>query len=212
MHDEPSRKNDRAIEVVSAGCQPSEVIDFCRHVVRPKHFLAAIDRPEVDDKLLTSTYKSVGYRLLNREPLMVLDLSSPLPDTRAKYQTEPVTTLETSAWLQKATKCHHLKPADLLPESRLRMVVAREGDTWIGHAKATRVGTCCWISDVLVSPEYRNRGYGLSLLLELLGQQQQLGASHAVLLASNLGSKLYPKAGFQTVGTLRLYQAPKAVD
>jgi predicted acetyltransferase len=59
-----------------------------------------------------------------------------------------------------------------------------------------------WISTV---PDYRKKGFGLSLTSHILEQIKKRGIKTAVLNSSKAGSNLYRKMGFEELAKVYLY-------
>ena len=69
--------------------------------------------------------------------------------------------------------------------------------------------TATWLHDVMTIPAFRRRGIATALLRHVLVDDARLGSEHAVLLASQAGSKLYPHLGYHQRALLQIY-TPRA--
>jgi predicted acetyltransferase len=59
-----------------------------------------------------------------------------------------------------------------------------------------------------VNVPYRRRGIGQALLCRMLRDDRTHGSKCSVLLASHTGALLYPRVGYERIGTLFMF-APK---
>jgi len=65
-----------------------------------------------------------------------------------------------------------------------------------------------WCADMYVQPSRRRRGIGQALLSKMLRDDRARGAKCSVLTASHTGALLYPRAGYERIGTLFMF-APR---
>lgn len=103
-----------------------------------------------------------------------------------------------------------------LESNRLaRYLVARDGDHVVGYAGLWLMVDEAHITTFAVAPEYRRRGVGQILLLELLRIAESVGAAVATLevRVSNLPARrLYEKYGFRPVGVRPRYYTDNNED
>jgi predicted GNAT family acetyltransferase len=60
-----------------------------------------------------------------------------------------------------------------------------------------------------VTEEKRREGRATAMMAQLLTDNRSAGEGMTVLLSSKTGAHLYPKLGFEQIGTLLLYQPPR---
>lgn len=68
----------------------------------------------------------------------------------------------------------------------------------IGFGNIIVFGSICWIGNIVVSDEYRNKGFGTKITQYLIVQGKSLGAVTFNLVATELGEPIYKKLGFVT--------------
>ncbi len=88
--------------------------------------------------------------------------------------------------------------------------VAEQHGQIIGTANGIENGRSAWISHIIVAPELQRRGIGAQLAHFMLNQLQDRGNRTILLVASELGEKLYPRFGFETVGAYNFYHGRRS--
>jgi len=63
-----------------------------------------------------------------------------------------------------------------------------------------------WLGHIIVDESYRGRGIGFEIVKYLIDLAIKNGAKSINLIATDLGSPVYKKAGFKTVGTYQLFK------
>jgi predicted acetyltransferase len=61
-----------------------------------------------------------------------------------------------------------------------------------------------------VDPAHRRRGIGRALLARMLQDDRALGSRCSVLTASHTGALLYPRLGYERIGTLFMFAPRRA--
>jgi predicted acetyltransferase len=56
-----------------------------------------------------------------------------------------------------------------------------------------------------VEKEHRRRGIGSAMLAKMLRDDRAHKAKYSVLLSSHTGALLYPRVGYQQIGTLLMF-------
>jgi len=56
-----------------------------------------------------------------------------------------------------------------------------------------------------VSPSHRRRGIGQALLSRMMRDDRARGSRSSVLTASHTGALLYPRVGYERIGTLFMF-------
>jgi GNAT superfamily N-acetyltransferase len=60
-------------------------------------------------------------------------------------------------------------------------------------------GDVSWLAHIIVDPDYRRRGLGRIMTLELVKGLQEKGCKSIYLIATDLGAPLYEKIGFEAI-------------
>jgi predicted acetyltransferase len=66
-----------------------------------------------------------------------------------------------------------------------------------------------WCADMYVNATHRRRGIGQALLCRMLRDDRARSSKCSVLTASHTGALLYPRVGYQRIGTLLMFAPPK---
>jgi GNAT superfamily N-acetyltransferase len=160
------------------------------------------------DEALRAEYKRLGYRLLVTEPLFVHDLKR-IPRAASPAKIARVTTSEMAARFGKATRRRPIPPQDLTSHSAFRQYVALNGERIVGWVRSVKALDSAWVSDMYVLASHRRKGIGYALLTKMLRDDRAAGAKCSVLLSSHTGALLYPKAGYEQIGTLYIFVPKK---
>jgi predicted acetyltransferase len=86
--------------------------------------------------------------------------------------------------------------------------VALEGEDIVGRVRSVNAVGATWCADMYVSPSHRRRGIGRALLSKMLQDDRARGSNCSVLTASHAGALLYPRVGYERIGTLFMF-APR---
>ncbi|MGB9369171.1 MAG: GNAT family N-acetyltransferase [Xanthobacteraceae bacterium] len=78
----------------------------------------------------------------------------------------------------------------------------------VGRVRSVDAAGASWCADMYVDPRHRRRGIGLALLSRMLRDDRALGSRCSVLTASHTGALLYPRVGYERIGTLFMF-APR---
>lgn len=116
------------------------------------------------------------------EPLTSLDLSEIGDLQPADW---PDITPELTYYIDKPF-CHPIK-------SKINGKIAGIGTAIVFENTA-------WLAHIIVVPDFRNRGIGYQLVLELLKNLSRDAVETCLLTATKIGQPIYEKAGFRTVG------------
>lgn len=202
MRDGPGRRQPpRTAEFVACDLPPAEVI---RQIGSPefRYGLAVLRSTEEDLDTVRRAYRSEGFRLLRREPMFVRnceDLGADLGSVRL------VSTKDDFEAVFRASRRREIDPAHLDRPELVRLYGAFSGRFAIGWVKSVPVGKAGWVSNLFVDPGHRGRGIGFALMAALLAGDAAHGLSESVLLASNLGARLYSRLGYRQIGVLLLF-------
>ena len=112
------------------------------------------------------------------------------------------------AYLGKITRTRPIASDHLAQDAPFRQYVALEGDEIVGRVRSVDAIGATWCADMYVSPSHRRRGIGQALLCRMLRDDRTRGSKSSVLTASHAGALLYPRVGYERIGTLLMF-APK---
>jgi GNAT superfamily N-acetyltransferase len=102
-----------------------------------------------------------------------------------------------------------LMPAGVLTEPALRIYGARRDGRMISVAVTSRIGPLVYINIMATHPALQRQGAGRAVLERALADGESQEATHAYLISSVKGRRLYDRAGFQVVdeGVTRMVPA-----
>ena len=206
MRDAPRKnpRNYRKEEWVAHGLDAADVDATARREARGRFFVCAIIAAGEADAPTRSAYKSLGYRLLGTEGFFVQRLAR-IPRVPAPVSVERVRTAELAARLGKATRSRPI-PDDLLGnDAPFRQYVALDDGDIVGRVLSMDAVGATWCHDMHVSEPHRRRGIGQALLCRMLRDDRARGSTCSVLLASHTGALLYPRVGYERIGTLFIF-------
>src|SRR5262245_18153037 len=209
MRDAP-RKNPRDYrkeEWIAHGVDARDADVIARRHARGRFFVCPIIGEGEPDAPIRAAYKSLGYRLLATEGFLVQRLKR-VPRTPPSARIELVRTAELAARLGKATRSRPIPEALLRDDAPFRQYVALDGETIVGRVRSVDARGATWCADMHVNASHRRRGIGQALLCRMLRDDRARGSKCSVLTASHTGALLYPRVGYERIGTLFLY-APK---
>lgn len=170
------------------------------------------DRYDVEDEL-----RRRGFRFVEEEPLMVLDLGgapalpAPPPGVGLREaEDEPALTEWVRVWSgaqPDPAVVSALGRAGLGDGRRVHHLLAeREGET-IGCAAAVVAGDAVAVEHVVTVASHRGRGVGTALTAASVAIGRAAGARQAVLTASPDGAGLYRRLGFEARDRVRRFAA-----
>jgi GNAT superfamily N-acetyltransferase len=209
MRDAP-RKNPRDYrkeEWIAHGVDAGEVDAVARKHTRGRFFVCVIVREGDTDAPTRSAYKALGYRLLATEGVFSHRLQR-IPKPASSVTIERVRTPELAARLGKTTRTRPIANSLLGDDAPFRQYVALEDGEIVGRVRSVDAMGATWCSDMYVQPSHRRRGIGQSLLCRMLRDDRTNGSKCSVLTASHTGALLYPRGGYERLGTLFMF-APK---
>jgi GNAT superfamily N-acetyltransferase len=209
MRDRPRRRGDyRTEEWVAHGVAPAEVDRIVRQEGRERYVICQINQLPESLEAPKQAYKTLGYRLVRSEPLMIHSLAQ-LEQVAGPATIQRVMTAELANRLTEATVVRQILPVHFTPDAPLRAYTALLDEQIVGWVRSIQVKDATWCSNMYVRPEFRRRGIARSLLSQMLQDDAASGAKLAVLLASQTGAKLYPTVGYTQIGTLLLFTPRK---
>jgi predicted N-acetyltransferase YhbS len=211
MRDAP-RKNPRDYrkeEWIAHEVDPGVVDRLARRHTRGRFFVCAMAVDGAPDGPIRAAYKALGYRLLATEGFFVHRLKRiakpPSPVTIAR-----VRTAELAARLGQVTRTRPIARDLLRDDAPQRQFVAVDGDEIVGRVRSVDAAGATWCADMYVDPAHRRRGIGQALLSKMLRDDRTRGSKCSVLTASHTGALLYPRVGYERIGTLLMFAPSKA--
>ena len=199
----------RKEEWITYGGTPSIVDSIARKGTRGRFFVGAVCEWGQSMEELRDAYKALGYRLIATEPFFVQPLQR-IPKAPAPVRLEQIKTIDLAVRFGKATRTRPIAAEDLGVQAPFRQYVALDGDEIVGWVRSVVVGASTWCSNMYARPSHRRQGIGKALLVRMLRDDRAHGAKWSVLLSSHAGALLYPKVGYEQIGTLLMLAPRKA--
>jgi GNAT superfamily N-acetyltransferase len=206
-----ARKNPRDYrkeEWIAHGVDAVEVDEIARRQTRGRFFVCAILPEGEANEPIRSAYRSLGYRLLATEGVFIQRLKR-IPKLASPVPVERVRTAELAARLGKATRSRPISDDLLGDDAPFRQYVALDGGEIVGRVRSVDAAGATWCADMHVNPSHRRRGIGRALLCRMLRDDRDRGSICSVLTASHAGALLYPRVGYERIGTLFLFAPGK---
>lgn len=209
MRDAPRRnpRDYRKEEWIAHDVDAREVDAIARRHTRGRFFVCAMIGEGEPDEPTRSAYKALGYRLLATEGFFVQRLKR-IPKSPCPVPIERVRTPELAARLGKVTRSRPIADGLLGNDAPFRQYVALDGEEIVGRVRSVDAVRATWCADMHVKPSHRRRGIGRALLCHMLRDDRGRGSRCSVLTASHTGALLYPRVGYERIGTLFMF-APK---
>ncbi|WP_258597058.1 GNAT family N-acetyltransferase [Mesorhizobium sp. AR07] len=207
MRDAP-RKNPRDYrkeEWIAYDVAAEDVDAIARQHARGRFYVGAMIATAEPDQPTRSAYKALGYRLLGTEGFFVRRMGQIPKPPPAAVPIERVRTAELAAWLGKTTRTRPIPDNLLGDDAPFRQYVAIDGADIVGRVRSVDAVGATWCADMFVDPSHRRRGIGQALLLSMLWDDQALGSRCSVLTATHAGALLYPRVGYDRIGTLFMF-------
>lgn len=205
------RKNPRDYrgeEWVVHDVAAEEADAIVRQHARSSFAVSVVIASDEPDQPVRTTYKALGYRLLRTEGFFAQPLRQ-IPEPPAAISIERVRTVERAAQLAKIVRRRPIA-ADLLGDSApFRQYVALDGDAIVGRVRSIDAVGATWCAAMYVEPSHRRRGIGQALMSKMLHDDRARGSRCSMLLATHAGALLYPRMGYERIGTLLIF-GPKS--
>lgn len=211
MRDAP-RKNSRDYrkeEWIAHATGAQEVDAIARCHARGRFFVCAMVDEGVSGQPTRSAYKSLGYRLITTEGFFMQCLAR-IPKSSSPVVIERVRTPEVAARLGKVTRTRPIADDWLRADTPVRQYVAFDGEDIVGRVRSVDAVGATWCADMFVEPSHRRRGIGQALLGRMLRGDRARGSKCSVLTASHTGALLYPRMGYERIGTLFMFALSRA--
>jgi GNAT superfamily N-acetyltransferase len=206
MRDAPRRNphDYRKEEWIAHDVDPRKVDAVAQRHTRGRFFVCAMIAEGEPDGSTRATYKALGYRLLATEGFFVQRLKR-IPKPSSSVLIERVRTPDLAARLGKVTRTRPIASDLLGNDAPFRQYVALDGEDIVGRVRSVDAVGATWCADMYVDPAHRRRGIGLALLSKMLRDDRALGSRCSVLTASHTGALLYPRLGYERIGTLFMF-------
>jgi GNAT superfamily N-acetyltransferase len=211
MRDAP-RKNPRDYrkeEWIAYGVAAANADAVARKHARGRFFVCAMIAEGEPDAPARAAYKALGYRLLATEGFFVQRLKR-IPKPPSPVTIERVRTPELAARLGKITRTRPIADDLLGDDAPFRQYVAIDGNAIVGRVRSVDAAGATWCSDMYVDHSHRRHGIGRALLARMLRDDRARGSTCSVLTASHTGALLYPRVGYERIGTLFMFVPPKS--
>jgi GNAT superfamily N-acetyltransferase len=211
MRDAP-RKNPRDYrkeEWIAHDVDAREVDAIARRHTRGRFFVCAMVGAGEPEEPTRSAYKALGYRLLATEGFFVQRLAR-IPKSPPPVTIERVLQPELAARLGKATRTRPIPDHLMGDDAPFRQYVALDGEAIVGRVRSVDAAGATWCADMHVNPSHRRRGIGQALLSRMLRDDRARGSKCSVLTASHTGALLYPRVGYERIGTLFMFVPRRA--
>jgi GNAT superfamily N-acetyltransferase len=212
MRDAP-RKNPRDYrkeEWIAHDVDPGEVDAAARQHTRGRFFLCAMIGEGESDEPTRVAYKALGYRLLVTEGFFVQRLKR-IPKPPSPVSIERVRTPALAEQLGRITRTRPIANNLLGDDAPFRQYVALDAEDIVGRVRSVDAVGATWCADMYVRPSHRRRGIGQALLARMLRDDRAGGSKCSVLTASHTGALLYPRVGYERIGTLLMFVPRKDV-
>jgi GNAT superfamily N-acetyltransferase len=204
------RKNPRDYrkeEWIAHDVDPTEADAIARQHTRGRFFVCAMIAEGEPDEPTRAAYKVLGYRLLATEGFFVQRMKR-IPRPPFPVSIERVRTPDLAAQLGKITRTRPISDNLLGDDAPFRQYVARDSEDIVGRVRSVDAVGATWCADMYVQPSHRRRGIGQALLSKMLRDDRAHGSKCSVLTASHTGALLYPRVGYERIGTLFMF-APR---
>lgn len=214
LHDAPRANPNadvRRDEFVCFGCSPREALEISASAALGNFAICFVLPVGADDTEVRKEFKALGCRLGATEAFMDNDM----PHIEVTEPIIPIVRIADQAHadaIGKAWRRKQILSQDIANDRAVhRVYTIHDGEKYIGSCGSIRVGDASWISSLYVDGAYRRKGLGTALMTRVMADDRALGITKNVLLASHTGALLYPKVGFAQVGTLYIYNPPRAM-
>lgn len=109
--------------------------------------------------------------------------------------------------------------SDILPVARFYIsspfcfpIKVMNGERIAGIGTSIVHGDTAWLALIIVHPEYRNRGIGTLITQTLIDRLSNVGCTTILLVATQLGTPIYQKLGFEADQDYVFYKREQAAE
>jgi GNAT superfamily N-acetyltransferase len=214
MRDAPRKnpRNYRKEEWIAHNVNPREVDAIVRRHTRGRFFACVMIAEGEPDEPTRTAYKALGYRLLATEGFFVQRLKRIPKPPPPSVSIERVRTADLAARLGKVSRTRPISSDLLEDDAPFRQYVALHGEDVVGRVRSVDAVGATWCADMYVNPSHRRRGIGQALLARMLQDDRARGSTCSVLTASHTGALLYPRVGYERIGTLFMFAPRKGTS
>jgi predicted N-acetyltransferase YhbS len=208
LADQPHRSKARAAELITTNLIPKHHTKVGSRLSCPRYQTCLILTSDQELEILPQ-FKKEGFRRIIIEPFYTLDPTQAILKTDPRVQR--VKTEDLAESVRLANQGRSQIDPDLLKidNAAARLYAATQDNQVIGWVTSHRIeNKGNWVSNLYVRPEFRNQKLGSALMSALLIDDARLGVPLSVLTASNLGTHLYPKLGYNQIATLHVHRPP----
>src|SRR5262249_49849579 len=183
LRDAPRRGGDYpSVEVVASGIDPVELVQMAKEQVQGRFRLCYLLPSGESETIKRAAFKASGYRLMTTEELFIHRLTG-MESAPPPFPIVRVTSEEDAARLNKANGKRLILPEPLQENpAPIRQYIAVDGEKPVGWVASVVVGHSTWCSTMYVAPEHRRKGIARSLLMRMLRDDRENGATANYLL------------------------------
>lgn len=187
---------------------PTALAALARKQTRGRFFLGIVVPVDESVNELRETMKALGYRLLATEAFFQHDFKG-IPQVESTAKVTRLRSQEDAVQFAKLTRSKVLSEDHLQTDHPIRQFIAKQGSEIVGWVRSVDAGTSTWCSNMEVRPAFRRQGIGSLLLRTMLSDDRKRKFHSSVLLSTHSGALLYPKLGYQRIGTLFIWAPGK---
>ena len=207
-----ARKNPRDYrkeEWIAHDVDANKVDTVARSTARGRFFVVRDGRGGTPDEATRSATRCLGYRLLATEGFFVQRLGDSQSRRFHTDRTRANTRAGGAAGQGHANTAH--LATNLLGTTRRSVSMWRwTGKEIVGRVRSVDAVGATWCADMYVNPSHRRRGIGQALFGRMLRDDRSRGSKCSVLTASHTGALLYPRVGYERIGTLFMFAPRRA--
>lgn len=213
LHDAPRKKasDTRRSEAITIDRAPISVHSEAERLnaEHPRWSLGAIYSDEAKLAQVEAEFRALGYRLIAREALFVHDHVA-VPSVNERLTQRISTWQEMEDYAAATGRKPYARREIEGDDPQIRFYYSVSEGMIVGAVASIRTpAETFWVSNLWVTEEKRREGRATAMMAQLLTDNRSAGEGMTVLLSSKTGAHLYPKLGFEQIGTLLLYQPPR---
>lgn len=169
----------------------------------PEHYVTVLD----DQPGLVDAYERGGYQLSYSEALMGCDLRRYVGQDGGQSVMVARTPADVE-WLNaNDPQGIYWIPADNTADPHLTHYAVIVDERPVARGRNLRLDEVhSYVSRVFTASAYRRRGLAHALMRRLLADDVARGAQWSALTASAMGTKLYAELGYQTLGSIHIFE------
>jgi ribosomal protein S18 acetylase RimI-like enzyme len=177
---------------------PQEVVAQVRaQGTTPFHYISAIGPNPAE---LEVSYRTLGYRVSEREYLMVRPLAEVIPPP--EHQVLRASASSELPLLNAVQESPVLVAAELAAPDLRQYYILRNGHPAAWGRAISVAGGMEYVGAVHTQPGYRRQGLARAVMLRMLADGAARGGRFSVLTSSEMGHELYRGLGFRDLAVL----------